>query len=96
MLFELVRKWHKQILAPELELGVDWIWIGETDEVLILRVSQCAYLFQLKLHLVHDFFTLLAVHCIDVEVFDPDGLVLIIKVSLSRHIDVRLLQIVVC
>jgi len=67
-LTQLIGKGHRQVLLPELELGLELIVLSELREERLISVRRLAYVLQLTIHPVHDFLALLARHAIKIEV----------------------------
>ena len=85
-----------QIFAPQLELRVDWVWIREIDEVLILRICKSADFVKLSLHFEDDLLPLFALHRVEIQVFYANSFVLVLEMGFSGEVDISLLQVFVC
>ena len=95
MFLKLIGERDHQIFAPQLELRVDWVWIREIDEVLILRICKSADLLKLSLHFEDDLLPLFALHRVEIQVFYANSFVLVLEMGFSGEVDVSLLQVFV-
>ena len=87
LLLKLVGQGDKQILFPNLELSIQGWCIFYACEETFVFVWKLTHLFQFSLHFEHNFFFLLRVHSVEIQILSSDSFVFILDKSICTHVN---------